>query len=88
MNRAETLDAAKACVCQNREQEYGSPERNFELIADMWSVYLGVEITPVDVALMMAQLKMARIKTGTFKEDSFIDACGYIACAAELASQE
>lgn len=88
MNRAETLDAAKACVCQNREQEYGSPERNFELIADLWSVYLGVEITPVDVALMMAQLKMARIKTGTFKEDSFVDACGYIACAAELASKE
>ena len=88
MNRAETLDAAKACVCQSREQEYGAVENNFAMIADMWSVYLGVEITPVDVALMMAQLKMARIKTGTFKEDSFADACGYIACATELASQE
>lgn len=88
MNRAETLDAAKACVCQSREQEYGSPERNFELIADLWSVYLGVEITPVDVAMMMNLLKTARIKTGTFKADSFVDACGYIACAAELAKGE
>lgn len=88
VNRAETLDAAKACVCQNREQEYGAMENNFAMIADMWSVYLGVEITPVDVAMMMNLLKTARIKTGTFKEDSFVDACGYIACAAELASQE
>ena len=88
MTRAEVLDGAKACVCQNREQEYGAIENNFAMIADMWSVYLGVEITPVDVALMMAQLKMTRIKTGTFKEDSFVDACGYIACAAELAKGE
>ena len=88
MTRAETLDAAKACVCQNREQEYGAVENNFAMISDLWSVYLGVEITPVDVALMMAQLKMAKIKTGTFKEDSFVDACGYIACAAELATKE
>ena len=88
VNRAETLDAAKACVCQNREQEHGSPENNFAMIADLWSVYLGFEITPVDVAMMMNLLKTARIKTGTFKEDSFVDACGYIACAAELAKGE
>lgn len=88
MNRAETLEAARKCVCGDREQEYGNPENNFAQIARMWSVYLGVEITPVDAALMMAQLKMARIKTGTFKEDSYVDAAGYIACAAELASIE
>ena len=88
MNRAETLDAAKARVCQNREQEYGAIENNFAMIAGLWSVYLGVEITPVDVAMMMNLLKTARIKTGSFKEDSFVDACGYIACAAELAKGE
>ena len=32
----------------------------------------------------MALLKIARIATGTFKEDSYIDACGYLACGAEL----
>ena len=88
MTRAEVLDAAKACVCQNREQEYGAVEDNFAMIADLWSVYLKVEITPVDVGMMMTLLKMARIKGGTFKEDSFVDACGYIACAAELAKGE
>lgn len=88
MTRAETLDAAKACVCQNREREYGAVENNFDMIADLWAVYLGFEITPVDVGMMMTLLKIARIKGGTFKEDSFVDACGYIACAAELAKGE
>ena len=34
---------------------------------------------------MMALLKIARISSGTDKEDSFIDACGYMACAGECA---
>jgi hypothetical protein len=34
---------------------------------------------------MMALLKIARIATGTFKGDSYVDACGYIACAGEIA---
>ena len=88
MTRAETLDAARACVCQNREEEYGSPENSFGLIADLWQVYLGVPISLSDVGMMMTLLKIARIKGGTFKEDSFVDACGYIACAAELAKGE
>ena len=27
MNRPEILDAAKACVCGQREQDYGTPEK-------------------------------------------------------------
>ena len=33
-----------------------------------------------------ALLKIARISTGTFKEDSFIDLAGYAACGYEIAS--
>lgn len=65
MNRSETLDKAKACVCGQRENEYGSPEDNFAAIAGFWSVYKGVEFTANDVAMMMALLKIARIRTGT-----------------------
>ena len=32
MNRSETLDKAKACVCGQRENEYGSPEDNCWLL--------------------------------------------------------
>jgi hypothetical protein len=94
--RAEILDAAKKIVTGDREKQYGSPEDNFGVIARFWEVYLsercvggGTEVTlnPDDVAMLMALMKVARIMTGTFKGDSYIDACGYLACAAEIAGR-
>lgn len=84
MTRAETLEKAKACVCGQRENEYGSPEDNFTAIAGFWSVYKGVEFTANDVAMMMALLKIARIRTGTATDDSYVDLAGYAACGAEI----
>lgn len=87
MNRADILHAAKMCVCGERERDYGAPEDNFALIAAMWTVYLSMPITPKDVAMMMALLKIARIKQGE-KTDSYIDLAGYAACAGEIAEKE
>ena len=84
MNRADILDNAKAIVLGHREQDYGSPENNFRIIAELWSTYIGYNITPVDVAMMMALLKIARIRSGTATEDSFIDLAGYAACGGEI----
>lgn len=84
MNRAEILEAAKACVCGEREQDYGSPENSFGLIAQLWTVYMNTRFTSKDVAMMMALLKVARIKNGD-KADSFVDLAGYAACAGEIA---
>lgn len=91
MNRKEILEAAQKCVCGDREQDYGSPENNFGTIATMWTAYLRGSgrdtcINSVDVASMMALLKIARIASGTFKDDSFVDGCGYLACGGELAA--
>lgn len=83
--RAEILDAAKKIVTGDRERQYGSPEDNFDVIARFWTTYAGHSFTPVDVAVMMTLLKVARIKTGHYKIDSYVDACGYLACAAEIA---
>ena len=85
--RAAILDAAKKIVTGDWEKRYGSPEDNFGVIARLWSAYAGREFTPVDVAMMMTLLKVARIKTGHYKADSYIDACGYLACAAEIAGR-
>lgn len=94
--RAEILDAAKKIVTGDREKQYGKPEDNFAVIARFWEVYLsercvggGAEVTlnPDDVAMLMALMKVARIMTGTFKEDSYVDACGYLSCAAEIAGR-
>ncbi len=94
--RAAILDAAKKIVTGDREKQYGKPEDNFAVIARFWEVYLsercvdgGAEVTlnPDDVAMLMALMKVARIMTGTFKGDSYIDGIGYLACAAEIAGR-
>jgi hypothetical protein len=99
MNRAEILEAARVCVCGEREQDYGKPEDNFSTIGLLWGVYLraahpelakvmGVNrIDAKDVAAMMALLKVARIATGS-SPDSFVDLAGYAACAGEIATKE
>jgi hypothetical protein len=99
MTRSEILDAAKKCVCGQREQDYGTPESNFQLIADLWNSYLGLpyrhsdinesrdtipEISPTDVAMMMGLMKIARIKNGGGTGDSFVDLAGYAACGGEI----
>lgn len=86
MTRAEILDAAKKCVCGQREQDYGTPESNFQLIANLWRMYLGVDISATDVAMMMALMKIARIKNGGGTGDSFVDLAGYAACGGEINS--
>lgn len=92
LTRADILHAAEKCVCGQREQDYGTPEDNFETIAELWETYLRracvdeagcVYIDANDVAMMMALLKIARIAAGGGKADSWIDLAGYAACGAE-----
>ena len=87
MNRLETLKAAAECVCGSREEDYGRPEDNFAVIAALWTAYTGTEVTPKDVAMMMALLKIARAKAGS-KPDTYVDLAGYAACGAEISARE
>lgn len=84
MTRRECLETAEHMVNGDREHDYGTPEDNFKTIAGLWSAYLGEEISSLDVAMLMALMKIARIKAGT-KPDSFVDLAGYAACGAEIA---
>ena len=88
--RKSILAEAEKCVCTDREQQYGSPESNFSLIARLWREYLDTDkpITAHDVAVMMALLKIARIASGQAKADNYIDLAGYAACAGEIAMKE
>lgn len=88
MKRADILHTAEKCVCGQREQDYGSPENNFQIIADFWTVYKGVSFSANDVAMMMALLKIARIKSGGGTADSFVDLAGYAACGGEIVTEE
>ena len=96
LTRAAVLEKARACVCGEREEDYGSPEDSFGCIAELWEAYLRaacispdsvVRVTPTDVAMMMALLKIARVGTSCVggTADSFVDLAGYAACGAECA---
>ena len=87
--RSLILDVARQIVCADRDETYGSAEDNFGIIAELWKPYLkgrGIaadNLTSMDVAILMIQLKVARVATGKFKLDNFVDICGYAACGGE-----
>lgn len=60
-----------------KEGEYGLVENTFPLIAELWSKYLGISLTPSDVAAMMILLKLARHRGGHGKRDNWVDIAGY-----------
>lgn len=93
MTRQMVLDQAQKCVCGDREEQYGSPENNFDTIASLWNRYLRaalgdseyhVVLSGSDVAVMMILLKVARIASGNGKTDNWVDIAGYAACGGEL----
>lgn len=86
MNRQEILDAASACVTVDRAATHGDIENNFGTIAAYWSVHLDANVSAADVAVMMAMVKMARIKTSPRHVDHWVDIAGYAACGGEIAT--
>lgn len=87
VTRESLLDGAYKCICCDRNKQYGSPEDNFGIIARYWKEYLGVDITAMDVGVMMTLFKIGRMQSGGYKPDNFVDAIGYLACAGECGSK-
>ncbi len=83
--RADILRTAEGYITQDRAAQHGNMEDNFSTIAAYWSEHLSYQVTAVDVAAMMALLKIARLKSSEGNEDNAVDACGYLACGGELA---
>lgn len=61
-----------------KAKEYGNPRTMFRNIAKRW---FGRADAEVDVAIMMAELKIERIKHDPKKEDSYLDAIAYLSMA-------
>lgn len=75
------LAEAERIVDGPRQEHYGPPTDNFARVAGMWSAYLGVEVSPVDVCALMILLKQARIRSGGgYHRDSAVDTAGYARC--------
>ncbi|RAP39310.1 hypothetical protein BYZ73_21200 [Rhodovulum viride] len=85
MDRSALLQAARQAVTVDRAATHGRLTDTFGAIARLWSVRLGVEITPDQVAIMLIDLKTARAWTNPGHADNWIDMAGYAACGGELA---
>lgn len=77
------VDEVVAITEGDRRRDYGHPLINFLRIAIRWSLYLKQTVSPVDVALLMVEVKLSR-QQQTYKEDNFIDIMGYTACVEAM----
>lgn len=68
-----------------KAKEYGDPQAMCRHIGQRW---FGCDDTEVDVAIMMAELKIERIKHDQSKEDSYMDAIAYLAMALAFMQEE
>lgn len=79
------LAEADKAVNGERQENYGSQRENFQRIADMWRVILGVPVTPQQVAMCMIALKLARlVHTNGQHRDSVVDVAGYAECLSKI----
>ena len=87
MNRGDILQEAARLTAKDRQQTYGDPKTNHSRLADLWTTYLEHRITPQQVAICMALVKIARLME-TETEDSFVDLAAYAAIAGEIATNK
>lgn len=89
----EVCAKAANLVGGDRQKTHGDKVENHQNIASLWNAFLGYRIlennhlTPRDVALMMALLKIARTKSGSHNLDDYVDLAGYAGVAAEIAER-
>lgn len=90
----ETLaDQAKKLVYGDRNQQYGSPAKDYERVSKVWSGLLcnklkdGESITAEEALIMMTSLKLCR-EFHKHKDDNIIDAHGYLECLHWVLSEK
>lgn len=84
---ATILDEAKSIVYGDRQADYGSVTDNFNKIARLWSVIIDAPVTPEQVGLCMAALKIARQCTKP-KRDNLVDCAGYMATLEKMENEK
>lgn len=70
------LEEAARIVDGDRRDDYGHPLDNHRRTAEMWSAYLGYEVTPRQVCMLNALQKIGR-DAHRPKRDNLVDLCGW-----------
>ncbi len=79
----EIEEEARRLVSGDRNVQYGDAEEDFRLIGKVWSGILGIDVSPVQVGLCMAGLKLVR-EAWRAKRDNRVDAIGYLLCVERI----
>lgn len=75
---ADNLIHVNNMLTGEKAEEYSNPRTMFQNISTRWFDCADAE---VEVAIMMAELKIERIKHDLTKEDSYLDAIAYLTMA-------
>ena len=91
MKASEIAQQVASLVDGDREKTHGTKADNFANIARLWNAWLETRfgasgLTGADVAKLMALLKIARMESGEFNDDDFVDSVGYLCIAGELSA--
>ena len=78
MTKTEKLLADVVELVHTRGSVYGHPYPNHKRISELWTAYLDHPITPSQVALCMALVKVSRLTESANHSDSIIDAIAYL----------
>lgn len=86
-SQTEPAEMTASRIVRNGERQavYGHPADDFKRTAKMWSVTFGIEVTPLQVAIAMGQLKMSRLIGTPGHRDSIVDLIGYAVCYERIA---
>jgi hypothetical protein len=68
-----------------RGKQYGDMQESMNKTASIASLIVGRTITPLEVALVMHAVKMARLNQDIYNPDTYLDGINYLAIAGELA---
>lgn len=85
---ASILEDAYKLIEGDRHRQHGKAEKCMDEIAKRWTLWLGVQVTRHDVAMMMLDVKIARIKTGAYNRDCYVDGDGYLSLAGQFHKDE
>ena len=84
----DVLEEAKDLIYGQRADDYGDAQSNFQRMADLVNPIIKKadgKLTATDMALVMIQVKIARLQENPDHEDSWIDIAGYAALGAQIA---
>lgn len=81
------LEEAQKLIYGDRQAAYGSVTTNFTNIANGWATIFGTTVTPEQVGLAMAWVKICR-QVNKPSRDNLVDLAGYAGCIAKMEGEK